>query len=378
MKYLNFGILFILVMLMGCSSTMNSKPPVEMGDEIFQSEFIEKIMKKVADYQLENPTPHYSKSKDFPMGWVPASFYPGVMALYETIKDEKYLDACVAWGEKNNWDTAPRLAYADDYACGQTYIETFLHKKDSTMIQKIKSVCDTIVTRNEPGREDWWWCDALFMGAPVLIRLYKATGDEQYLDIMDAKFWDTACFLFSKEDGLFYRDERYFYRRTINGKKVFWSRGNGWVMAATVRIIPYFPENTGERRRKKEWYIHLHKTMARSIAKLQSEDGYWRSSLYDPDEYPDPETSGTNFYCFAIAWGINNGHLDKETYLPVVKKAWNAMVKSVHPNGKIGWVQKIGRNPDTVTYEDTHAYGAGGFLLAGSEVIKLAPMIFEN
>jgi len=372
---------FVSVFLFLCVSFVLHQVTIyseEIDKEIYLPQKIVGLMKIVADYQIANPSRHYSKSKDFPMGWVPASFYPGVIALYETTKDEKYLNACIAWGEKNNWDTGPRLAYADDYACGQTYIETFFHKEDSTMIQKIKSVCDTIVARNEPGREDWWWCDALFMGAPVLIRLYKATDDDRYLDVMDAKFWDTAHFLFSKEDGLFYRDERYFYRRTTNGKKVFWSRGNGWVMAATVRIIPYLPENTGERRRKKEWYIQLHKTMARSVAKLQSEDGYWRSSLLDPAEYPDPEISGTNFYCFAIAWGINNGYLDKETYLPVVKKAWNAMVKSVHPNGKIGWVQKIGRNPDNVSYDDTHAYGAGGFLLAGSEMVKLAPVILET
>jgi len=372
---------FVSVFLFLCVSFVLHRVTIyseEIDKEIYSPQKIVELMKKVADYQIAHPSHHYSKSKDFPNGWVPASFYTGVMALYETTKDEKYLDAAIAWGEKNNWDTAPRLAYADDYACGQTYIETFFHKKDSTMIQKIKSVCDTIVARNEPGREDWWWCDALFMGAPVLIRLYKATGDERYLDVMDAKFWDTAHFLFSKEDGLFYRDERYFYRRTTNGKKVFWSRGNGWVMAGTVRIISYYPENTGERRRKKEWYIHLHKTMARSIARLQSEDGFWRSSLLDPAEYPDPETSGTAFYCYAIAWGINNGHLDKETYLPVVKKAWNAMVKSVHPNGKMGWVQKIGRNPDDVSYDDTHAYGAGGFLLAGSEIVKLAPVILET
>lgn len=364
--------LLILVLFIGCASTADKVQISENNQDIFKSDFVLDIMKKVADYQLENPTQHYSPSKNFPMGWVPASFYPGVMALYETSKDEKYLDACVEWGEKNNWDMGPRFAYADDYACGQTYIETYMHKKDPKMIEKIQVVCDSIVVQDIPGRVDWWWADALFMGAPVLSRLFTATGDDRYYEIMDKKFWDTTHFLFSKEDGLFYRDERYFYRRTGSGEKVFWSRGNGWIMAATVRIIPDLPTDTGDRRRKKDWYIHLHKTMAMSIAKLQSEDGYWRSSLYDPEEFPDPETSGTNFYCFALAWGINNGHLDRATYLPVVQKAWNAMVNSVHPNGKIGWVQRIGRDPEKVTYDDTHAYGAGGFLLAGSEVIKLS------
>lgn len=138
-------------------------------------------------------------------------------------------------------------------------------------------------------------------------------------------------------------------------------------MAGIARILNYLPEKDKLRSR----YIHLLRTMALSIAKFQWDNGFWRSSLLDPNEYNDPETSGTAFYCYAIAWGINRGYLDRDIFLPVVKKAWYGLTSSVHPNGKIGWVQGIGRRPDIVSFDDTHAYGAGGFLLAGSEVIKL-------
>jgi rhamnogalacturonyl hydrolase YesR len=354
-------------MLLVCfaSSRIVASEPVE--DSIFSREFILDIMKRVADYQLKYPSHHYSEKLDFPMGWVPASFYTGVMACYETTGDKKYLDAAISWGEKNKWKTGPRLGYADDIACAQTYLEVYLIKKDPEMIEPIRAVLDSVVILDTPGREDWWWCDALFMGPPVFARIFRATGEKKYLETMHKKFWDNAQFLFSKEDGLFYRDERYFYRRTKNGKKMFWSRGNGWVMAGTVRVLQYLPE----KDKMRDWYEHLHRTMARSVTPLQSEDGYWRSSLLDPDEFPSPETSGTAFYCYALAWGINNGYLEPEIYLPAVRKAWKALVEAVHSDGKIGWVQAIGRNPDQVNHEDTQAYGAGGFLLAGSEVIKL-------
>jgi len=74
-------------------------------------------------------------------------------------------------------------------------------------------------------------------------------------------------------------------------------------MAGLARIIPYL----SEKDKNRDWYINLLRPMSISISQLQSEDGFWRSSLLDPAEYPDhPETSGSNFYCFAIAWGINH------------------------------------------------------------------------
>jgi len=60
--------------------------------------------------------------------------------------------------------------------------------------------------------------------------------------------------------------------------------------------------------------------MADRILSLQQEDGLWRASLLDPDSYPGGEVSGSGFFCYALAWGINNKLLDRDTYLPAVKK----------------------------------------------------------
>ena len=180
-------------------------------------------------------------------------------------------------------------------------------------------------------------------------------------------YWDTAEYLFDKDDGLFYRDQRYFYRRSENGEKVFWSRGNGWVIAGLPRIIANLPQKDKQR----ESYIELFKTLAFSLKDLQGADGFWRSSLLDSEEFPNPESSGSGFIVYALAWGINQGYLERDDYQPIVENGWTALNRAVHGDGKIGWVQDIGMDPRDVTFDDTHAYGAGAFLLAGSEMINL-------
>ncbi|HEV2762730.1 MAG TPA: glycoside hydrolase family 88 protein, partial [Pyrinomonadaceae bacterium] len=214
---------------------------------------------------------------------------------------------------------------------------------------------------------DWWWCDALFMAPPVLARLHAATGERKYLDFMHAMWWDTTDFLFDPAESLYYRDQNFVGKLNANGRKIFWARGNGWVMGGTVRVLQHLPANDPQRAR----YVELLKRMAASVSRLQGEDGLWRPSLLDPREAPVPETSSTGFFCYALAWGINQGHLERGTYLPVVRKAWRGLVGSVREDGKLGWVQRIGYAPDKVTAEDNQEYGSGAFLLAGSEMLRL-------
>ncbi len=205
------------------------------------------------------------------------------------------------------------------------------------------------------------------MAPPVLARLYNVTGDEKYLDFLDRMWWDTTEFLFDPESKLYYRDANYKGKLNANGKKIFWARGNGWVMGGTVRVLEFLPKNHPRRAR----YVRLLQTMAASVRQLQGADGLWRPSLLDPLEAPVPETSSTGFFCYALAWGINQGYLDRKTYLPVVKKAWRGLVNSVRADGRLGWVQQIGMAPATVTADDNQEYGSGAFLLAGSEMDKL-------
>jgi rhamnogalacturonyl hydrolase YesR len=111
--------------------------------------------------------------------------------------------------------------------------------------------------------------------------------------------------------------------------------------------------------------------MASKIASLQQDDGLWRSSLYDPNQYPSPETSSSGFFCYALAWGINEGYLDKEHYLPVVKKAWEGLNNAMHDTGKLGYVQQVGHDPRSVSKDDSMEYGTAAYILAAEQVLKL-------
>lgn len=220
----------------------------------------------------------------------------------------------------------------------------------------------------------WWWCDALFMAPPVLAKLGVTTGDDRFFKANDKYYKETYNLLFNKDEHLFARDLNYVLkpdgsgRKEANGKRIFWSRGNGWVIGGLALVLSELPANYPER----SFYENLFKEMATRIADLQQEDGLWRASLLNPEAYPGGEVSGSGFFCYALSWGINNNLLDKKKFLPVVKKAWIGLNKCVNEDGRIGWVQPIGGDPQrNVSANTWEVYGTGAFLLAGSEVVKL-------
>jgi rhamnogalacturonyl hydrolase YesR len=300
--------------------------------------------------------------------WVRATFFPGVMALYATTNDSKYRDAAIAWSEQFKWTPPGDQRMADRLACGQTYCELYFLERDPKMIAPFRAAVDRMIESKKPGRADWWWCDSLFMAPPALVRLSRATGDAKYTAFMNELYWDAADYLYDTEENLFFRDKTYFpTRESKNGEKIFWARGNGWVMGGIARVLEYLPQDDPHRPR----FIKLHQDMSARLLDLQGPDGFWRSSLLDTEEFPQPETSGTAFFCFAYAWGINNGTLDRAKYLPATMKAWNALAGKVGADGKLGHVQKVAAGPGEVKPEDTHEYAVGAFLLAGSEIVKL-------
>jgi rhamnogalacturonyl hydrolase YesR len=221
------------------------------------------------------------------------------------------------------------------------------------------------------GNKYWWswwsWCDALFMAPPTFAKYAEATGKIQYLDKMDELYKITYNYLYAKDENLFFRDDRFFNQRSPAGKKIFWARGNGWVIAGLVKILQSMPKDYPHLL----FYENLFKEMSSSFKRIQQPQGYWSSSLLDPTQFSGVETSGTGFICYALAYGINNGYLDKEEYMPVVEKAWKELAESVHPDGKLGYVQRVGDAPDAVSYDNTASYSVGAFLSAASEVYKL-------
>jgi unsaturated rhamnogalacturonyl hydrolase len=325
---------------------------------------IREAMMRVFEWQVANPVETNLRNNNL---WARAAFYTGIMSAYRTTGDKKYLEQALLWSRGREWKLGERPRHADDQATGQTYLELYLLQKEPAMIANTKATLEAMIADPKPGREDWWWCDALFMSPPVLARLYTATGDQKYLKFLHSMWWDTTSFLFDPAENLYYRDKNYFDRKTVSGKKVFWARGNGWVMAGTVRVLQHLPKNDPMRKR----YIELLQKMAAAVTKVQGDDGLWRPSLLDPQDAPVPETSSSGFFCYAIAWGINQRYLDRKVYLPVVKKTWQGLNHAVHSDGKLGWVQPIGAAPATVTFDNNQEYGSGAFLLAGSELLKM-------
>lgn len=221
--------------------------------------------------------------------------------------------------------------------------------------------------RSKGSQERWSWCDALFMAPPAWLRLYLATGQQKYLEFMDSEWWATSDYLYDKQEHLYFRDSTYFDKREANGKKIFWSRGNGWVMGGLARVLQVMPPEFKNRKK----YEQQFREMAEKIATLQQPDGLWRASLLDPDSYPLQETSGSGFYTFALTWGVNRGILDRARFEPVVRKAWVALNGCVAADGKLEHVQPVGADPKKFDPTHSDVYGVGAFLLAGSEMYRL-------
>jgi unsaturated rhamnogalacturonyl hydrolase len=246
------------------------------------------------------------------------------------------------------------------------------------MLEPAKQRCDQIMATppkdendldftKTNAREKWVWCDALFMSPPVWTRLFAATGDKKYLDFMNERWWRTSNHLYDKEEHLYYRDDRFLTKREANGKKVFWCRGNGWVMGGLVRVLQYMPADYPDRPR----YVSQLQEMASRLVGLQGEDGLWRASLLDPASFPEPETSGSGLILYGLTWGVNQNLLGRAAYEPAIRKAWQGLVHSVDGNGRLGFVQPIGFNPASLSATNTEVFGVGAFLLAGSEIYHL-------
>lgn len=339
--------------------------------EVLQKRFIKAQMLKVADWQLKHPK-HDLKD------WTNGAFYAGVFAAYEATKSPRLMRALMEMGEKNGWKTGAHFDHADDIAISQTYIDLYRLKKDRRMIEPTIEAVRRI--RAEPSKEVekngiiWRWCDALFMAPPVLAKLGKTLNDKSYFDLNDRFFQQTYDRLYDREERLFPRDASYLInekgagKREANGKKIFWSRGNGWVAAGLVRLLSELPKD----HPKRAFYENLYREMLARIVALQQADGLWHSSLLDPESYPGGEASGTGFYTYALAWGINNKVLDKRKYLPAVEKAWRGLNALVTSEGTVGWTQPIGADPrKNFNAESLEVYGAGAFLLAASQDVKL-------
>lgn len=313
--------------------------------------------------------------------WTRSVYFEGLMALHAIYPCREFYDYAMKWAEFHQWglDKGTITRHADNQCCGQTYIELYRICPDNPIkIRDIKLSIDMMV--NTAQNDDWWWVDAIQMSMPVFAKLGHLTGEQKYYD----KMWRIYSFtrdshgpsgLFNKEVGLWYRDKRFAppYKEP-NGADCYWSRGNGWAYAALVRVMDEIPPT----EKHYQDYCNDFLQMTKAISLCQREDGFWNVSLHDPTHFGGKEGTGTALFVYGLAWGIRKGLLDRDTYLPMTLKAWNALVKDcLHPNGALGYMQGRSNSPKAglpLTYDTIHEpedFAVGCFLLAGSEIYKL-------
>jgi unsaturated rhamnogalacturonyl hydrolase len=319
-------------------------------------------MQRVADWQLQRANAVFNRD------WTFAALYTGFMAVPEAAGGLKYQNAMLDMARKFQFQPGPRLADADDLAVSQTYLDLYFRSHDPAMIAPTRTRVDAIMQLpDDPKQPLWWWCDALFMAPSVLAKLSRATGDRKYLDFMDHEWWITSNLLYSPTNHLYFRDKSFLNSHEANGRGLFWSRGNGWVFAGLARVLSEMPADYPSRAR----YVAQFREMAQAIVVLQGSDGLWRPGLLDAASYPLPENSGSAFFAFGFAYGIKAGILDRDTYLPVVEKAWSGLLSHVYEDGRLGCVQPVGATPGAYTETTSYVYGTGAFLLVGSELYRM-------
>lgn len=334
---------------------------------------VKAVCDAVSDWEVDN----FENSGKKPDNWTSGALFRGMYEWAELTENAKAFKFLEAIGKKIYWRPGPKTYHADHTTVLQTWIKMYgrLGKEDviRPAMERLYFVAthpSTAPLRKDHkiGRDDRWsWCDALFMAPPAYAQMYALTGDRVYLEYMENEFKACTDSLYDAKEHLYYRDCKYFTKKEANGKKVFWGRGNGWVFAGIPLILEALPADYANRA----YFTGIFSEMADRIVSLQDKKGHWHTSMLDPDSYPLPENSASAFFCYGLAWGLRNGVLSGAKYKKALEKGWAALVSGVHDNGMPGYIQRIAAAPGPADFDSTEIYGAGGILLAGSEITRL-------
>ena len=338
------------------------------------------IINKVNNYWQNNNT---ALSNPF---WDNAAYHTGNMEAYRLTGNEEWLDYSQKWAEHNEWkgarsndrskwkynygETDEHVLFGDWQICFQTYADLYHILPDDSRIKRAREVME--YEMSTPNNDYWWWADGLYMVMPVMTKLHKITGNPLYLDKLYEYVTYADSIMLDEETGLYYRDGKYVYpkHKSANGKKDFWARGDGWVLAGLAKVLADLPAEYKHR----EFFENKFRKLADGVVACQQPDGYWSRSMLDEAHAPGPETSGTAFFTYGLLWGINNGYLADAKYTDAALKGWNYLkTTALQKNGRIGYVQPIGEKAipgQIVDANSTSNFGVGAFLLAACEYTR--------
>ena len=375
---------FILAMTAICMMTVQAARPAlqagEGGKAGWTAQQVRDIVYKVNNtWQLQ-----HDQERSF---WDPAVYHTGNMEAFFTFGNVAWYEYSKQWADRNLWQGArepdaakwkykqygesmQHVLFGDWQICFQTYLDLNSVFPAEFKVARAKEVMG--YEADSDADDYWWWADALYMVMPVMTKMYKLTGDEKYLDKMHANWEYANSIMYDKETGLYFRDGKYVYPKhtTAAGKKDFWARGDGWVLAAFAKVLKDVPKKHKHRKQYEEYF----RRQAAAVAACQQDEGYWTRSMLDPDQAPGRETSGTALFCYGLQWGINNGVLDAKKYQPVADKAWQYLATiALQPDGTVGYVQPIGEKAipgQVVNQKSVTNFGTGAFLLAACEYYR--------
>ena len=368
----NMKIIMLIACLL-CSTSLQAKK--------WRVNEVKDLIRKTNTYwQANNP----AEVRSF---WDNAAYHIGNMEVYKLLQDQKMLDYSIRWAEHNQWKGATEadpakwkyknygegqdyVLFGDWQICFQTYIDLFYLGPEEKKIYRAIEVMN--YEADSEAHDYWWWADALYMVMPVMTKMYRLTGDVKYLNKLYENLLYSDSIMLDKETSLYFRDGKYVYpkHKTANGKKDFWARGDGWVLAGLAKVLDDMPETYVRQPFFMEKYVKL----ARAVKELQQPEGHWTRSMMDPDQAPGYETSGTAFFCYGLLWGVNHGYLPKKEFMPTIQSAWNYLATiALQDDGKVGYVQPIGERAipgQTVDANSQANFGVGAFLLAACEYVR--------
>lgn len=345
-----------------------------------QSKEVRAIIDKVNTYWQSNNAPEVRAF------WDNAAYHTGNMEAYFLTGNDAYREYSEKWAEHNQWKGAKsndranwKYSYgeSDDYVlfgdwqiCFQTYADLYNILPDDKRIRRAREVME--YEMSTPKHDYWWWADGLYMVMPVMTKLHKITGNKQYLDKLYEYITYSDSIMFDPEENLYYRDGKYVYpkHKSANGKKDFWARGDGWVLAGLAKVLKDLPAEYEHRK----FFENRYRNMADAVVNSQRPEGYWSRSMLDEEHAPGYETSGTAFFTYGLLWGINNGYLNDPKYLDAAQKGWNYLKNvALQKDGRVGYVQPIGEKAipgQVVDSKSTANFGVGAFLLAACEYVR--------